>query len=136
MRIFYIAAIILLCFVAICPCFARKVPVEITPVQKITTSKNIAEGDYLLFKVLNNNETVRGTVTKYEPNGLGGKEALLIIDDFKASNSDNKYSGTIALNGNQHNQVMEFFAFLAQFVRGGEVTVLPDKDIFNIWMEK
>ena len=123
-------------FTSLQSAFAQKIPVEITPKEKITTSCQIAEGDYLEFKVLNSTDIVRGTVTKYEPNGFGGKEAILIIDDFRTLNSDNKYSGTIALNGNQHNQIMEFFSFLAQFVRGGEVTVLPDKDIFNLWVEK
>jgi len=116
--------------------FAQKIPVEITPKEKITTSKQISEGDYLEFKVLNSTDVIRGTITKYEPNGFGGKEAILIIDDFRTLNSDNNYYGTIVLNGNQHNQVMEFFSFLAEFVRGGEVTVLPEKNVFNLWMEK
>ncbi|MBO7672170.1 hypothetical protein J6S88_02050 [bacterium] len=136
MKYFIAFLVLTILFCEEIPVFAQKTAVEITPVQKITTSKRISEGDYLEFKVLNNKDIVRGVVSKYEPNGFAGKEAILVIDNFKSLNSDNKYCGTIALNGNQHNQIMDFFTVFAQYVRGGEITILPEKNVFELWMEK
>lgn len=118
------------------PAYAQKTTVQITPLNKITTSKRLSEGDYLEFKVLDNWDIIAGVVSKYEPNGFAGKEAILVIDNFKSLNSNNKYFGTIALNGNQHNQIMDFFTVFAQYVRGGEITILPEKSVFELWMEK
>lgn len=116
------------------PAFAEKTEVLITPIEKITTAgKGISEGDYVDFKVVGTDKKLRGLVVKYQENGFGGKEAILVVDRFRALNSDDKYEGTISINGNQHNGVMEFFSGWALYVRGGEVKILPDKDVFSLW---
>jgi len=126
-------ALILLSFVVI-PAFAEKTEVLITPVKKITTASNkVTEGDFLDFKVVGTDKKLRGLVVKYVENGFGGKEAVLVVDQFRALNSDDQYEGTISINGNQHNGVMEFFSDWAIYVRGGEVTIIPDKDVFSLW---
>lgn len=110
--------------------------VQITPVEKITTSHDkISEGDFVNFKIINTNTNVRGLITKYEPNGWLGKEAILVIDQFYTPETGEKYIGTICLQGNEHNQVMEFFTWIDLWVRGGEVTILPNKNIFSLWRE-
>ncbi len=117
----------------ILPTFA-KTEILVTPIEKITTANNsVNEGDYIDFKVLGSDKKLRGLIVKYQENGFGGIEAILVVDQFRAINSDDKYEGTIAINGNQHNQIMEFFASWAIYIRGGEVTILPDKDIFTLW---
>ncbi len=117
----------------ILPTFA-KTEILVTPIEKITTANNsINEGDYIDFKVLGTDKKLRGLIVKYQENGFGGIEAILVVDQFRAINSDDNYEGTIAINGNQHNQIMEFFASWAIYIRGGEVTIIPDKDIFTLW---
>ncbi len=119
------------------PAFAQKTEVLITPLKKVTTStEKISEGDYIDFKVVGTDKKLRGLVVKYEENGFCGNEAVLVIDQFRALNSDDKYEGTISINGNQHNGIMEFFTDFAILTRGGEVTILPDKDTFSLWREE
>ena len=118
---------------------AERTAVEITPVEKITTSNDkFLEGDYVDFKIVGSDKLVRGLIVKYEENGFGGKEAVLVIDQFRAVNSDDKYSGTLSLRGNEHTGAgavldLEEIAF---YIRGGEIKILPDKDIFTIWREE
>ncbi len=125
----------LLAIISCLPTFAEKTVVEITPIQKITTATNkLAEGDYVEFKILNSEDKIRGLIVRYQENGFGGQEAILVIDQFRAINSDKKYEGTLVINGNQHNGVMEWLLLdFATYVRGGEVTIRPNKDIFTIW---
>ncbi len=121
------------------PAMAERTPVEITPVQKITTSNDkFLEGDYVDFKVIGSDKLVRGLIVKYIENGFGGKEAVLVIDQFRAVNSEDKYSGTLSISGNQHNGAGAVLDLedLAFYIRGGEVKIIPDKDIFTIWREE
>ncbi len=119
------------------PVLAERVLVDITPVKKISTSKDeFMEGDYVDFKVIGTDKIVRGLVVKYQENGMAGKEAQLTIENFRALNSDEKYSGTVFLRGNLHDGAMLFFTDLANLVRGGEVKAIPDKDIFSLWREE
>lgn len=119
------------------PAFAQKIPVEITPVQKITTSNDkFLEGDYVDFKITGTDKIVRGLIVKYVENGFAGQEAQLTINQFRALNSDEKYSGTIFVKGCSHEFAGAFFIDIAQYIRGGEVKIIPDKDIFTIWREE
>ncbi len=131
--------IILLSILAFQPALAEKTAVEITPVKKITTSNDkFLEGDYVDFKIIGSDKLVRGLIVKYEENGFGGKEAVLVIDQFRALNSNDKYSGTLSITGNQHNGAGAVLDFeeIAFYIRGGEVKIIPDKDIFTIWREE
>lgn len=116
------------------PALAEKTLINITPVEKITTAKDeINEGDYVNFKVLNSDKIVRGLVVKYEQNSWLGKEAILVIDQFRDMESGESLEGTISIKGNQHNQAGELFTWFDLWIRGGEVTILPDKDVFSLW---
>lgn len=122
---------------SVTPAFAKKELVNITPVEKITTANDkVMEGDYVNFKIVNTDKILRGLVVKYEPNGMLGKEAILVIDQFYDTKSGEQYTGTIALNGSQHNEVMEYLTWFDLWARGGEVTILPDKDVFGLWREE
>lgn len=129
---------LLLSLLTFLPAMAERTAVEITPVEKITTSNDqFLEGDYVDFKVVGSDKLVRGLIVKYEENGFGGKEAVLVIDQLRAVNSDDKYSGTLSLHGNEHNIAGAFWGVdYAPYIRGGEVTIIPDKDIFTIWREE
>ncbi len=128
---------ILLSALVFVPAYAAKTEVLITPLEKVTTSDdNLLEGDFIDFRVVGTEKKLRGLIVKYEENGFCGKEAVLVMDQFRALNSDDKYSGTISINGNQHNGIMEFFADFMLYVRGGEVTIVPDKDTFSLWREE
>lgn len=128
---------LLLSILTFLPAIAEKTAVEITPVEKITTSNDqFLEGDYVDFKVVGSDKLVRGLIVKYEENGFGGKEAVLVIEQFRAINSDDKYSGTLLIRGNQHNSAGAFWGDYALYIRGGEVKIIPDKDIFTIWREE
>ena len=122
---------------SVTPAFAKKELVNITPVEKITTANDkVMEGDYVNFKIVNTDKILRGLVVKYEPNGMLGKEAILVIDQFYDTQSGEKYTGTLALNGSQHNEVMEYLTWFDLWAHGGEVTILPDKDVFGLWREE
>jgi len=124
---------------------AGEIPVEVTPVSKITTgNKILQEGDFVEFKLtkdaggLKKGELVTGIVTSIEPNGFMGKAAFLSIEGFRLNESGQKLGGGVLLSGNEHNQVMEFKDHLllpTMYVRGGEITLRPDKDIFILYLE-
>lgn len=127
----------LLSLLTLSPAFAERTLIDITPLHKISTSQDeFLEGDYVDFKIVGTDKLIRGLIVKYQENGMAGKEAQLTIENFRALNSDEKYSGTVFLRGNLHDGAMFFFTDFANFVRGGEVKALPDKDVFSIWREE
>lgn len=127
---------LMLSILAFQPALAEKTAVVITPVKKITTSNDrFLEGDYVDFKVVGSDELVRGLIVKYEENGFGGKEAQLTIDQFRSLNTNEKYSGTIFLKGSTHDGVAAVLGLdlIADYVRGGEIKIIPNKDVFTLW---
>lgn len=131
--------VLLLSLLTFLPAMAERTAVEITPVKKITTSNDkFLEGDYVDFKVIGSDKLLRGLIVKYVENGFGGKEAVLVIDQFRAVTSNEQYSGTISVSGNQHNGAAAVLGLgeIGEYIRGGEVKIIPDKDIFTIWREE
>ncbi len=126
--------------------FAAEYVIKVTPSEKFTTANDkIQEGDETYFKVIKSNypkikqgEKISGIVTFYEANGFAGKEAVISIEQFK-TNDGVELKGMIYAKGNQHNQLMEFnetTLIPPMWMRGGEVTLIPDKDIFLLYLEK
>ena len=112
--------------------------VDITPVEKITTSDNsLSEGDFVYFKEIQSGEKIKGLITELIENGFAGQEASITITQFQSVNSNNKYEGSITVKGDEHKGVLTFYQWLigafGEFIRGGEVNLKPDKDIFTIW---
>lgn len=139
LRIFLIALLLA------SPVLAKELIIKVTPLEKISTAdENLQEGDYVNFKVVEDagekvkqNDIVTGLVTYLEPNGFFGKEAMLSIESFTTKDG-HKLDGAIYAKGNAHNQVMEFNDFAGVptiWVRGGEVKLLPEKDIFLLYLE-
>ena len=126
----------LLIMLNIMPAFAQRELVSITPTAKVTTANDkYLEGDNIDFKVVGSDKILKGLVVEYVQNGFAGKVAVLVISNFVDKNTGEKYAGTIVLNGNPHNQIMEFVG-PENFVRGGEVTIRPNKDVFELWREE
>lgn len=129
--------ITLLIFISL-PAYATKTMVDITPIQKITTSNDkLMEGDYVYFKDIKTNEKIRGLITNLQPNGFAGQEASITITQFQAIDSKKQYEGSITVNGDEHKGTMTFYQWLigclGELIRGGEVHIKPNKDIFTIW---
>lgn len=140
-----ISTIILLSFAN--TTFAKDILIKVTPEKTISTSKkfSLQEGDYVNFKViedtslLKKGELVTGLVTSIEDNGFSGKEAQVLIENFKYNNKPLK--GEIYLHGSVHKKMNEFvdrtFNDLAvfMFIRGGEVIAKPDEQYFILYAE-
>lgn len=124
---------------------AKEIVVEVTPVNKITTAgKSLKEGDFMDFKVIKDNESLKkgdivtGMVTELKPNGFIGETAGISIEEFRVKETRKKLKGGIYLDGSTHNQIMEFKDHLLLptiYVRGGEVTLKPDKHVFLLYLE-
>ncbi len=112
---------------------AEEIPVTITPVQKISTAdKTLMEGDTLEFRDINTDEIITGVVKELTPNGFAGEQAALLIDNFKYKNSDKILNGNVYIKGSEHKKHQEFanntsFGATSAFIRGGEVTLKPEK---------
>lgn len=124
---------------------AGEIPVEVTPAFKVTTGgKTLQEGDFIDFKVvkdsgrLKKGAEVTGIVTYLDGNGFAGKAAAINIEEFRIKNTAEKLKGGIYIYGSAHNQFMEFKDNLllpTAFIRGGEITLKPQKHIFMLYLE-
>lgn len=113
--------------------------ITITPIKKISTSdKNLLEGDIVAFKDIDSNKELKGIIKIIIPNGFMGKQASLLISNIHYTNSNNNYFGQIYLNGNEHETYQDLadggFVPAFEFIRGGEVILLPDKSKLTIFL--
>ncbi len=120
--------------------FATDNIVKVTPMQEISTCKKnkLTEGDEVQFKItegfgtFKSGEYITGTVLSIEPNGFAGKEAQVVISQFRTDKQP--LYGEIYLHGNTHKVLNEFVegnmsTFFPLF-RGGEVIVKPNEQEF------
>lgn len=129
---------------------AKEVPVNIKPVNKITTSNvNLQEGDNANFVIkddvfinsklyLKKNALVSGIITSLEENDYQYKPATLYVDNFVTKDVDNKtvkLKGIIYKKGNDHWMVTQFIPIPLMILRGGEVQIKPKKDVFTLILE-
>lgn len=127
---------------------AKDIIINVTPEKTISTSKkySLQEGDYVNFKViedttlLKKGELITGVVSSIEDNGFSGKEAQVLIENFKYN--DEPIKGEIYLHGSVHRKMNEFVDrtfndfFIFMFIRGGEVIVKPDEQYFILYAEE
>lgn len=129
---------------------ANEIPVSIKPSAKITTSNvNLQEGDSVNFIIKNDiyvnsklflkkDEPVSGTITNIEDNGYLYKPATLYIDNFVTENINGKQTklkGIIYKKGNDHAVITQFIPLPLIWLRGGEVQIKPQKDVFTLILE-
>lgn len=124
--------------------FAQDNLILVTPAQTISTcSKNsLQEGDSVSFKVTDgkgaipNNTILQGTVRTIEENGFCGKQAIVVIKNFRCQNY--KIVGEICLQGSIHKTANEFAnGFYSSFywwMRGGEVNLRPNEKEFILYV--
>lgn len=121
------------------PAFAGSKAITITPVEKIsTTDKNLHEGDVVTFREIESDKTIQGVIRKITPNGFMGQQAYLLINSFEYTDSKQKLQGQIYLKGNEHKKYQDAadggFAPVAEFIRGGEVILYPDKTKLTLFI--
>lgn len=126
--------------------YAENITVKVTPAQKISTAhkNSLAEGDLVKFKVTEDNavlkkdDIITGIVTSIEDNGFAGKEAQVVIEEFRCG--EKKLDGEIYLHGNVHKKLNDFvdgnMSDFTVFVRGGEVIVKPDEQEFLLHIKR
>ena len=105
---------------------------------------SLSEGDYVDFKIIEGagkfqkGSIVTGIVTSLEENGFAGKEANVLIENFKC-NEEPVY-GEIYLHGNVHKKLNDFvdssFSGFPIWMRGGEVVARPGEQEFLLKIRK
>lgn len=130
---------------------SEEIPVNVKPANKVTTSNvNLQEGDNINFVVKDNvivnskliikkGEPVSGTITHIENNDYLYKPASLYADNFITKDVDGKtvkLRGIIYKKGNDHWTVTQFIPLPLVWLRGGEVQIKPNKDIFTLIFEE
>lgn len=133
--------------------FASEFEVKITPKMEYSTCKNFPQvGDYLDFVTVDDvagikaGTLVQGLLTEKEDNGFAGKVATLYIEQFKVNGKN--LTGTIYQKGNPHSIYFDYFDWLVAFpikllfldetlsyVRGGEAFLIPEKDVFTLYLK-
>lgn len=123
-------------------------PVRVTPVKKITTSKkSMKVGNDVFFVtsrdvmeneaiVIKRNTPVKGKVLSIVPNKYIGTPAVMTIGDFETTDVFGEIvplKGEVKKEGNPHNTLISYLDFLALFVRGGEVQIIPEEDYFILF---
>lgn len=125
--------------------FAQNIQIKVTPETTITTAgkNSLNEGDYVNFKVIEDtpilkaDDIVTGVVTSIEDNGFAGKEAQVVIENFRSG--ELTIEGEIYLHGNSHKKLNEFvdtsFSSFPILMRGGEVVAKPGKQYFLLYIK-
>lgn len=120
--------------------FAGNSTLKVTPAQTITTARknSLSEGDYVDFRItegagkFQKGSIVTGVVTSIEENGFAGKEANVLIENFKCN--EEQIYGEIYLKGNVHKKLNDFvdssFSDFPILMRGGEVVARPGEQEF------
>lgn len=123
-------------------------PVRVTPVKKITTSKkSMKVGNDVFFitsrdvlenesVIIKRNTPVKGKVLSISPNKYIGTQAVMTMGDFETTDVFGEIvplKGEIKKEGNPHNTLISYLDFLAVFIRGGEVQIIPEEDYFILF---
>ncbi len=118
--------------------YAEDIAVTMTPVKKISTAdKHLKEGDSVLFKEISSGKIIIGEIKELSPNGFNGQEATIEIGNFKYKDSNKILNGTVSLKGNEHTRYQNLAEFglvpVVDFIRGGEVVLLPNKSEITLF---
>lgn len=148
MKKFFCLLICLICILQ--AALAEEVAVKISPAVKLTTADiNFMPGDKVNFFVtedvklnsttyLKKGDKVSGVVTSREENGFLGQVATMYIENLYAINSDGKrlkLKGIVYKKGTCHDVVNGFLEPFIVLIRGGEVQMEPNKDVFTVYTE-
>lgn len=131
--------------------FAKEIPVTVKTLLKISTSDGkLQEGDNINLIVtkdvysksklyIKSGAQVQGVITSLVDNGFNCQEASIYAENFRVKNTDGKtikLNGIVYKAGHDHELFTQIFVVLYPFIRGGEVKIDPDKDIFTLYLEE
>lgn len=135
---------------------AKEIAVNVTPALKLTTANmKLMPGDKADFVVAEDvkvnsitcfkkGDKVTGVVTSREENGFLGQDASMCIENLYTINPSGKrvkLKGIVYKKGRSHDVVSGFVVLsellnpITSIIRGGEVQMEPNKDIFTVYME-
>lgn len=130
--------------------FAKTIPVQIKPAEKISTAgSKVQEGDIVSFVIVNDvyqssklyiksGEKVSGTITGLKPNNFLYEPAEIYIENFSTKDLTGKsvkLSGIIFRKGNDYGNITQFIPFPCFAIKGGQVRLKPKKDVFTLYLE-
>lgn len=145
------------------PAFALKIPVRITPTQIISThSDEIETGDWLKFEIVNDvyvndkiylkkQTPIYGFVDFFHPNGWAGDKAEIKIKTFETRDiNDEKVTINYPLDIKENKELVSdtkewIIEFISEIpilsniifvIRGSEIYIEPDTNVFNIFIER
>lgn len=129
---------------------AREIPIKISAGHKISTSTGkMQEGDTLTLQTtqdfyqggtlyIKKGSPVSGLITSLVDNDFTCQEASIFAENFKVKNvngKDVKLKGIVYKKGRNHWMYTQFLPGIYVFIRGGEAQILPQKDIFTLYLE-
>lgn len=144
----FIIFFFLFCFVP--AGISKEIAVKIKPVLKITTSNlKLQNGDNVEFVaaedvsaqnnlVFKKGQKIYGTITSREENGFLNETANLYIENLYTRQNEKrvKLKGIVYKQGRSHDMINGFLPILDVIIRGGEVQIKPEKDVFTIYFEE
>ena len=130
--------------------WAKDIPIQLEAASKISTANiNMQEGDnlnlivaddvYLESKLyIKKGTSVVGVITSLVNNGFTCQEASIYAESFRVKTVDGntiKLKGIVHKEGRNHSLVTQYLPIGYHFIRGGEAEILPQKDIFTLYLE-
>lgn len=137
--------------------WAKDIPVQLEATSKISTANvNMQEGDNLNLIVANDvyvdseiyirqGTSAVGVITSLVNNGFTCQEASIYAESFRAKTVDGKtvkLKGIVHKEGRNHSLITQYMPLIPKYlpigyflIRGGEAEILPQKDIFTLYLE-
>jgi len=132
--------------------FSQEIPVKVETLVKISTSDvKMQEGDDIIFVVaddvflngklyIKKGTNASGIITSLVNNGFTCQEASIYAENFKVKTVKGvtvKLSGIVYKKGRNHWMLTQFIPTemtVGNFIRGGEVEIMPQKDVFTLYL--
>lgn len=130
--------------------WAKDIPVQLEATSKISTANvNMQEGDNLNLVVVDDvyldsklyiakGTAVVGVITSLVNNNFTCQEASIYAESFRVKTVDGKIvklKGIVHKEGRNHSLVTQYLPIGYHLIRGGEAEILPQKDVFTLYLE-
>lgn len=137
--------------------YPKDIPVQLEAASKISTSNvKMQEGDnlnlvvaedvYLGSKIyIKKGTNAIGVITSLVNNGFTCQEASIYAESFRVKTIDGKtvkLKGIVHKEGRNHSLMTQYMPLIPKYlpigyflIRGGEAEILPQKDIFTLYLE-
>lgn len=152
MKKFLLLFLVLIC--SLQAVHAEKIAVRITPAEIISTNQDEIEmGDWVSFRVVNNvyvadklyikkGTPIFGFVDFFHPNGWAGDSAEIKFKLFKTIDTNGEkvtihYPLNINSNNKKPKDIKQYFSLKVLIIlRGTEIYIEPDEQVFNLFIER